>query len=59
MNCTFTVRVMVSPTTSLSMCARTDMVPSFLDILNSPSTDDAVKQYGYIYLFYFFNIFHF
>lgn len=41
-NCTFTVRVTVSPITSLSIFDNTDMTPSVGEILNRPSAVESV-----------------
>lgn len=43
-NYTFTIRVTVSPTISLSISDNTDMTPWSLEILNRPCTDESVKK---------------
>lgn len=45
-NCTFTVRVTVSPVTSLSIGDATEMTPPSLEILNRPFAVESVKQCG-------------
>lgn len=42
---TFTVRVTVSPTTSLSIAAFTLMTPSFEIVNRSPGGEESVKQW--------------